>query len=95
MSFYQCELLGVFISNKVALVLQCVVKGLAFSIPSPPNAIPRCAVTVTLCLTQMTLTECPSGTKKIAVRMVSMTQMSPQMKTVTVKNPANTSMLPS
>lgn len=35
MSFYQCELLGVFISNKVALVLQSIVKGLAFSIPLP------------------------------------------------------------
>lgn len=37
MSFYQCELLGVFISNKVALVLQFLVKGLAFPIPWPPE----------------------------------------------------------
>lgn len=97
MSFYQCELWGVFISSKAASLLQFIAKGVAFPIPSPNKCHTQgpCAVTVTLCLAQMTLTECPSGTKRIAARMESTTQTSPQMRTATVRNPANTSTPPS
>lgn len=62
----------------------------------PSNTTPeqQCGVMVTLCLMQMTLTEYQSSTKTNAVRRVNMIQMIPQMRTVTVRNQANTSMLP-